>query len=599
MKGTAIVLATIFVAIAFFCYEGKCEAIQSRIKFVKLFHNNRDESGKCGDDVTWVFNSESKTLTISGKGNMSKFEPTDTWDDIKSKIKSVVIEDGVTSIADYAFDGCSDVSSVSIPPTVSVIGSYAFARCIGLQSIIIPSSVTAIEKYAFYECATLSSIVIPASVTSVGPGAFQECLTLSSVTLSPSITRIEFNCFLLCSSLTSIVIPPSVTSIGMQAFYRSGLQSIFIPTGVTEIGREAFMSCDYLKNISIPATVTSIGEKAISCCTSLRMLYIPSSVTEIGKQAFYYCLSLQKVYYDGTTPPTSGKDVFESCDSLQSIFVPNDYAGDAFCGMAVYPNQTLSQSYLNRIDECTTVLVAGPTEQDIAVMPRSNATDWESKTTQCMSYTCVRGKGGESNNTCYGDHQMCVNQEKCMKDNKAVNDKVWKIEIEVRDMHLTEINLLNIRTAILDVSDVVEKDIDIGTVANEQGEVQFLVVYVNDEENAEAIHDGIEHAVSRCSRRRTKKDGNENDHCDVLMHFLQKSTLSKISESEPSEFPLGIVLGVVAAVVVLVLILAAFVVVKKMLKRKRKKEKKAMKEAQQCQSAAEMDYAATSAVYGV
>ena len=48
-------------------------------------------------------------------------------------------------------------------------------RVQGIRSYIIPSSVTSIGNYAFDGCDFLSDIVIPTSVTNIGRGAFRGC----------------------------------------------------------------------------------------------------------------------------------------------------------------------------------------------------------------------------------------------------------------------------------------------------------------------------------------------------------------------------------------------------------------------------------------
>ena len=58
----------------------------------------------------------------------------------------------VTSIGDYAFNGCSGLTSVTIGNSVTRIGSFAFSGCSGLTSVTIPNSVTSIGSSAFYKC---------------------------------------------------------------------------------------------------------------------------------------------------------------------------------------------------------------------------------------------------------------------------------------------------------------------------------------------------------------------------------------------------------------------------------------------------------------
>ena len=110
--------------------------------------------------VTWTLSGDG-TLTISGTGEMGNYSGfyendeyfcTAPWFDQHDKVKNIVIENGVTSIGDFAFYGCSSTISVTIPNSVTSIGHYAFIGCTNLTSITIPNSVTSIGNLAFYGC---------------------------------------------------------------------------------------------------------------------------------------------------------------------------------------------------------------------------------------------------------------------------------------------------------------------------------------------------------------------------------------------------------------------------------------------------------------
>ena len=262
------------------------------------------DSGTCGakgSNLTWTLDSEG-VLTISGSGDMHGYGSSDApWYGSRSRVKSAVIAEGVTSIGESAFENCRSLTSVTIPNSVTSIGWSAFFYCKSLTSVTIPDSVTSVGAYAFLGCTSLTSVTIPNSVTSIGGCAFDECWSLTSVTIPDSVTSIGDSAFASCTSLTSVTIPDSVTSIGAYAFSEcSSLTSVTIPDSVTSIGGIAFGNCKSLTSVTIPDSVTSIGGGAFQGCISLTSVTIPDSVTSIGDGAFASCTSLTDVYYAGS-----------------------------------------------------------------------------------------------------------------------------------------------------------------------------------------------------------------------------------------------------------------------------------------------------------
>ena len=212
------------------------------------------------------------------------------------KLKSYVIPDSVTSIAEGAFSSCSSLVSIIFPDGVKNIGGRVFEKCSSLTNLILPNSVTNIGESSFEGCSSLLNIVIPNSVTSIGDEAFRGCSSLSSLVIPNSVTSIGDEAFRDCSSLSSLVIPDNVTSIGDGVFSGcSSLRNLVIPDSVTSIGDGAFDGCQSLRSLVIPDSVTSIGDGAFDGCQSLRSLVIPDSVTSIGDGAFSSCSSLRSL----------------------------------------------------------------------------------------------------------------------------------------------------------------------------------------------------------------------------------------------------------------------------------------------------------------
>ena len=169
------------------------------------------KSGTCGDNLTWTLDGDG-TLTIAGTGKMydydySEYKKAAPWIRDIYKIKSVVIEDGVTSIgseAFYATDGYPNITKVTIPSSVESIGGSAFLNCRKLVSITLPDSVEKLGDHAFYDCDKLTSVVLSRSMTEIGERTFAFCHDLERVTIPKSVTKIDYTAFSHCDKLADI-----------------------------------------------------------------------------------------------------------------------------------------------------------------------------------------------------------------------------------------------------------------------------------------------------------------------------------------------------------------------------------------------------------
>ena len=194
-----------------------------------------DSSGSCGTNVTYSYVESTHTLTISGTGDMEDYDNVSDlpWYNDCSSIKSIVIENGVTHIGDYAFYQCSDESltSVSIPASVTSIGKNAFNNCKFLESITIPANVKSISEYAFYSCQKLTTVIFDGTPTlaTIGKYAFRNCLSLESITIPASVTSIGDEAFMCCSELMSVEVYAPSCTLGSDAFKDTKLEKISVP----------------------------------------------------------------------------------------------------------------------------------------------------------------------------------------------------------------------------------------------------------------------------------------------------------------------------------------------------------------------------------
>ena len=278
-----------------------------------------------------------------------------------TKLASIIIGNGVTTIGESAFLACGQSDEVTetvvtMGSNVTSIGTNAFKDCTHIKSVTLPSKLTTIGNEAFNGCSALTSITIPASVTSVGVAAFQACGSMTSITIedsetpltmpgtwyerplnnSASIIYIGRDLTLdggennpLLYEATSVEFGPKVTTINPALFYtNTKLASIIIGNGVTTIGESAFYFCgtywDEEKSqgveelvVTMGNNVTSIGTNAFQECSKLKSIALPSKLTTIGNGAFSNS-GLTSISIPASVTSV-GDAAFQGCSSMTSI----------------------------------------------------------------------------------------------------------------------------------------------------------------------------------------------------------------------------------------------------------------------------------------
>ena len=292
------------------------------------------ESGTCGTNLTWDLTGG--VLTISGTGAMTNwiavFSPS-PWDAYKSNIQSVVINDGVTSIGQYAFYNCSKLASVTIPNSVTSIGTGAFEDCNNITSVNWGASLS-----LFYDINKSLITKFTCDADSIPASFCQELTALDSLTIGEHVKYIEAAAFVNCSQLSSVVWKAKncsdfkyratpfhnkdkdLLSTQIKSFtigegvenipdylcdiYNSSKVSlttpIIIPNSVKRIGNRAFYNCPVIKSINLPNGLAYIGEAAFLNCTKCldSTITIPEAVTYVGIGAFSNLPNVDTVYWN-------------------------------------------------------------------------------------------------------------------------------------------------------------------------------------------------------------------------------------------------------------------------------------------------------------
>lgn len=210
--------------------------------------------------------------------------------------KAFTVPEGVETIAEEAFYGCSKITSLTLPDSLKEIGAGAFHGCSNLASVspganfafedgalynaertelivllpkagktefTVPEGVERVADEAFYGCKTLTAVSLPASLSSIGDGAFCGCTNLEALTLIGDAAFTFENGALYTADKTALLlylpktaaesftVPESVVSIAPQAFYGcKNIETLILPGSIEEIGPFAFTNCSSLVSLS-------------------------------------------------------------------------------------------------------------------------------------------------------------------------------------------------------------------------------------------------------------------------------------------------------------------------------------------------------------
>ena len=293
------------------------------------------KTGECGDALTFTVYRDN-SLVISGEGPMWDFSVSNRagFSGYFHRITKVIIEEGVTSIGDYAFMSATKINDLTLPATLERIGTYAFFSCSALTGLTLPAGVTEIGDRAFMSCSSMDSLEVDENNSTYHSAG--DCI------IETAANKLILGC-------NNSVIPAdgSVTVIGSEAFYgRAGLTGITIPEGVTSIENQAFYGCTGLTYVALPSTLTSLpadNNQPFINCSGIEEITVAD-----GNPAYYSAGNavIDKYYKtlvfgcktttiagDGSVI-TIGRDSFKGHAGLTDLKIPRSvlYINDAFSG---------------------------------------------------------------------------------------------------------------------------------------------------------------------------------------------------------------------------------------------------------------------------
>ena len=337
------------------------------------------DSGVWGD-TTWTYNNLG-VLTISGNGAMADCETKSApWEAYRTRIKKVVIGEGVTYIGKFnfyymsslteiefaengaletigwgAFGYCRALTSVTLPASIKTLNGYAMYYCTNLTDVSFAegSMLRTISQYAFKKDTALQNVYIPDGVTVIGAGAFEGSQTTATFYVAENSYAHNYfasnnivvreaepvvlergtwgdttwtfdNGGVLTVSGNGAMADCAVKSAPWESV-RTQIKKVVIGEGVTYIGKFNFYYCNNLTEIEFAenGALETIGWGSFGYCRALTSVTLPASVEVVDSYAFYYCSNLATFgVAEGSNLTSIGQYAFKADSALTSVSIP-------------------------------------------------------------------------------------------------------------------------------------------------------------------------------------------------------------------------------------------------------------------------------------
>ena len=278
---------------------------------------------KAGPNITAVYNTETKTLQLSGTGEMYDYlQDGDDyilnmvdrpWESYVGYIQTVIVNPGITKIGNAAFYGLTSCTAYSFPNGLSVLGEWALANNSALRSVTLPSSLTRVRKFAFFSTPLTSdglknSIAYGSTVIEAGKAV--NTYLINDLT-ADSVARVTYEASgavvqedgrtpsgiewkYTSSNKTLTLTNPTAQAVALPAIggnapwsdFNGEIRSIVVGDKITEIGKYAFQGMTAVSSVNLGKDVAAIRQYAFAGCAALKALQLPSATLVVEANAF-------------------------------------------------------------------------------------------------------------------------------------------------------------------------------------------------------------------------------------------------------------------------------------------------------------------------
>lgn len=337
--------------------------------------NDNTYTGKCGENLTYIYHSNNCLLEIFGDGYMTNFDQNNTpWQDFISNIKIINISKNVLSIGSYSFHESKQLISIFFNSNITKIESNAFYGCNSIKSIDLPYNLESIGSYAFANCIQLNSIILNGDLRYIGEETFANCNNIDSIffmgNLSPSISNDAFSKTLYLNVKVptdyqdaafgnfpvnkeienSEICGPNVYNFNIQTTlyiygngipiidgirkYTNNITKLIFREGITAVPKRFCLNFYKLESVIFSSTISMIDSESFRRCYRLSGSIDLTYVDKIHAYSFYET-NISTIYYN-----QSDKDIYcyNSFPNRIIAYVPYNYTNKYFCDLNIIYN---------------------------------------------------------------------------------------------------------------------------------------------------------------------------------------------------------------------------------------------------------------------
>ena len=258
-----------------------------------------------------------------------------------TRLREVVLPDGLKTVREYAFDGASRLRAVTFTGDVlERIEQRAFRNCTVLRKLDLPDSVVTIGSEAFVNCAALSAVGITNNsvLERIGEKAFSKT-ALSYLYLPSKVTEFDGSVLAFCRNMRNVDIHSDnaafVTQKGM-VLSADGSALIYYPaaqTGTLNVPEGVISVADYacaasaMTEMVLPDSLERIGVQSFAEAR-LTAVHIPGNVEQIDPGAFKNCSRMtgltfaENAWLQTINGDSLNGGAFENCNHISVLELP-------------------------------------------------------------------------------------------------------------------------------------------------------------------------------------------------------------------------------------------------------------------------------------